>query len=91
MYVITTSLNDITHLVVNPESDDLCQEGPREPGGDQEHVTVGTLVETLADHTSGKLVVAWSDTGWMVVVRVYLGYGRTHVGERQTIHVYSTY
>ena len=61
-----------TCLVVYSESDDLCKEGAGEPGGHQQTVTQGTLVETLAHHVTGKLVVTKCDVGWVSMVGVHL-------------------
>ena len=66
----------IMNLVVHAESDDLGQEGAGEAGGDQETVAKGTLEETLAHQTAGKLVVTASDAGRVVGVGVNLGRGK---------------
>ena len=70
------------YLVVYSESNDLCEEGASESGGDQQTVALGTLVETLAHHMTGKLVVTECDVGWVFVVGVHLGRGGGR-GERR--------
>ena len=62
----------LTDLVVNAESDELCEEGAREAGRHQEIVAQGTLQKTLAHQAAGKLVVVRGDSGRMVRVGVHL-------------------
>ena len=45
------------HLVIDPEADELSEEGAREPGLDQEGVAHATLVQTLSHHLPGKVEV----------------------------------
>ena len=71
MYIIIYNYM-YTCLVVYSESDDLCKEGAGEPGGHQQTVAQGTLVETLAHHVTGKLVVTKCDVGWVSMVGVHL-------------------
>lgn len=64
------------YLVVYSESYYLGEERSREPGRHQQPVPQGTLVETLADHTTGKLVVSKRNPSWVLVVGMNLGHKR---------------
>ena len=48
------SWGDPPHLVVNPQTNQLCQEGACEPCLNEQGVPHGTLVQTLPNYLAGK-------------------------------------
>ena len=58
--------------MVDSKPDDLCQEGAREPSGDKQAVAHGTLIKTLADNSTCKLIVFECYVRRVLVVRVNL-------------------